>query len=81
MPRGAPGWAPKLALLCHSCSCVQSTTHRGPLDDDILESVNPLKLSSVECHLQSLLCPERGMWPGGSESEQLLEEAAEVTEA
>ena len=61
--------------------CVESTTHRGPSDDDILESVNPLKLSGVECHLQSLLCPERGMWPGCSDSEQLLEEPAEVAEA
>ena len=30
--------------------CVESTTHRGPSDDDILESVDPLKLSSVEYH-------------------------------
>ena len=80
VPRGAPGWAPKQALLCLACSCVESTTHRDPSDNDILESVNPLKLSSVECHLPSLLCPERGMCPGGSEREQLLEEAAEVTE-
>ena len=54
VPRGAPGWAPKQALFCRACSCVKSTTHRGPSDDDILESVNPLKVSSVECHLQSL---------------------------
>ena len=44
-------------------SCLQlcgEYDSQGPSDDDILESVNPLKLSSVECNLQSLLCPERG---------------------